>query len=184
MDSGLGIIPGHVFEQLPAFWSIIQKHSQLFDRLIVDSEDRLLHSELRFFKDYPEVLRLNPRIRLFRTTQQAKIQDTQISLSVRRSDILADSFARLAGLRGRAFLGRLHVQFFGEMGINAGGLTRDWFATLVRAIFNPNFTLFIAAANGRSSQLNPLARNFANGSDSLGALSLARCTTESASTLL
>jgi hypothetical protein len=107
------------------FGRLLKSIRPFFDRFIAESDDRLLHNELRFFKDYPEILRLSPRIRLFRTTQQAKIQDAQISLSVRRSDILADSFARLTSLRRRALFGRLHVQFFGEAGIDVGGITRD-----------------------------------------------------------
>jgi E3 ubiquitin-protein ligase HUWE1 len=72
---------------------------------------------------------------------------------------LSDSFQRLSGVRGKDFLKRIHVTFQGEPGIDAGGVSRDWFTNLVKAIFNPNYALFIPTANGRASQPNPMSRS-------------------------
>lgn len=38
---------------------------------------------------------------------------------------------------------RLRIQFEGEEGIDAGGLTREWFVILSKEIFNPNYCLFL-----------------------------------------
>lgn len=43
---------------------------------------------------------------------------------------------------------RFRVEFEGEEGSDAGGLTREWFSLVVREIFNPNYVLF------RSSESN------------------------------
>ena len=53
--------------------------------------------------------------------------------------------------------GKLRVQFVGEEGMDAGGLTREWFGTLAREMFNPNYALFIPSANGVSFQPNSLS---------------------------
>jgi E3 ubiquitin-protein ligase HUWE1 len=42
--------------------------------------------------------------------------------------------------------GRLHVQFNGEEGIDAGGVTREWYVILARQIFDPNYALFCRSA--------------------------------------
>jgi HECT-domain (ubiquitin-transferase) len=42
-------------------------------------------------------------------------------------------------------------------GIDAGGLTREWYLVLSREIFNPNYALFTAAADGATFQPNPLS---------------------------
>jgi E3 ubiquitin-protein ligase HUWE1 len=146
-----------LYDQAPDFWNIIKKHSELFNRLIEDSSDQIFN-ELKIVRNYPEIMKLNLRVRFFRLFQLHKLRDGRLILIVQRDTILSDSFARLSKIHPEALLDQIRVQFIGENGIDIGGLTRDWFSTLVKAIFNPNFTLFIPAANGRSSQPNPLAR--------------------------
>ena len=40
----------------------------------------------------------------------------------------------------------------GEEGIDAGGLTREWYTILAREIFNPNIALFEISPSGRDVQ--------------------------------
>lgn len=44
--------------------------------------------------------------------------------------------------------GNLNVEYSNESGIDAGGLTRDFFIELSRALFNPNYSLFSLTSNG------------------------------------
>ncbi len=46
--------------------------------------------------------------------------------------------------------GKLNIEFSGEEGMDAGGLTREWFLLLSKEIFNPNYALFIPNANGNT----------------------------------
>jgi E3 ubiquitin-protein ligase HUWE1 len=48
----------------------------------------------------------------------------------------------------------LNVTFANEPAVDAGGVTRDWFTSVVREIFNPNYLLFVPSTNRRSSQPN------------------------------
>lgn len=41
--------------------------------------------------------------------------------------------------------------------MDAGGLSREWYSLLAREMFNPNYALFIQAANGVSFQPNPMS---------------------------
>ena len=54
-------------------------------------------------------------------------------------------------------LTRYNLQFFYLTGIDAGGLTREWYLVLSREIFNCNYALFTAAADGATFQPNPLS---------------------------
>lgn len=43
---------------------------------------------------------------------------------------------------------RLSVVFHGEEGIDAGGVTREWYSVLAREIFNENYALFRSTHDG------------------------------------
>lgn len=58
--------------------------------------------------------------------------------------------------------GRLSIKFHDEDGIDAGGVTREWFAVLSRQMFDPNYALFKVSAvdkityqPNRMSYINP-----------------------------
>ncbi|KAG6685953.1 hypothetical protein I3842_12G137700 [Carya illinoinensis] len=51
--------------------------------------------------------------------------------------------------------GRLNVQFQGEEGIDAGGLTREWYQLLSRVIFDKGALLFTTVGNNATFQPNP-----------------------------
>lgn len=38
--------------------------------------------------------------------------------------------------------GKLSVKFYDEEGVDAGGVTREWFSVLARQMFNPGYALF------------------------------------------
>lgn len=53
------------------------------------------------------------------------------------------------------YRGKLQVSFYGEEGIDAGGLTREWYSVLSREMFDQNKALFQAAADGATYQVRP-----------------------------
>jgi len=68
----------------------------------------------------------------------------RLSIRVRRSHVFEDSFQQLrhkspAEMRGR-------MRHGGEEGIDASGLTRDWYDTLAKEMFNENYVLFTRSA--------------------------------------
>jgi E3 ubiquitin-protein ligase HUWE1 len=71
--------------------------------------------------------------------------------------IFEDSFHQLRMRTAEEMRGRLAVNFHGEEGIDAGGVSREWFLVLAREIFNPNYALFLAANDGATFQPNPLS---------------------------
>lgn len=65
-----------------------------------------------------------------------------IRLNVRRNVVFMDSFRQLRMRTGEEMKGKLYVHFQGEEGIDAGGLTREWFGILAKEMFNPDYALF------------------------------------------
>eukprot|EP01025_Chloroclados_australasicus_P025412 TRINITY_DN25382_c0_g1_i2.p1 TRINITY_DN25382_c0_g1~~TRINITY_DN25382_c0_g1_i2.p1 ORF type:complete len:386 (+),score=37.31 TRINITY_DN25382_c0_g1_i2:150-1160(+) len=52
--------------------------------------------------------------------------------------------------------GKLMVSFQGEEGIDAGGVSREWYMVMAREMFNPNLALFISTPQGANTfQPNP-----------------------------
>lgn len=65
-----------------------------------------------------------------------------IRLNVRRNLVFMDSFHQLRIRNGEEMKGKMVVHFQGEEGVDAGGLTREWYAILAREMFNPDYALF------------------------------------------
>lgn len=89
--------------------------------------------------------------------KQLKLQNNRhhygnINLRCRRKDIFMDSYHRISKLKPEELKGKLHVEFDGEEGVDAGGVTREWFLMLSKEIFNPNYALFTPSLNGQMFQ--------------------------------
>ena len=66
-----------------------------------------------------------------------------ISLPISREHVLLDSKAAFDALRGEAALrGRLEVAYKGEEGIDAGGLSREWYTIVAREMFRPDYGMW------------------------------------------
>ena len=74
-----------------------------------------------------------------------------IQVTVDRSKmfrIFEDSYEQLRYLSKEEFMGRVHVEFVGERGQDAGGLMREWFTEIAKEMFNPNLGMFKLADSG------------------------------------
>ncbi|KAF5386145.1 hypothetical protein D9615_002574 [Tricholomella constricta] len=66
-----------------------------------------------------------------------------LQLNVRRARVFEDSFQYLQRKTGEQIkYGKLSVRFYDEEGVDAGGVTREWFQILARQMFDPNNALF------------------------------------------
>jgi len=46
--------------------------------------------------------------------------------------------------------GKISVEFTGEEGMDAGGLTREWYMLLSKSIFNRDYALFTLSSTGNT----------------------------------
>ncbi|KAF8625408.1 hypothetical protein AX15_005373 [Amanita polypyramis BW_CC] len=75
-----------------------------------------------------------------------------IPLNVRRARVFEDSFQHLQRKTGEHIkYGKLSVRFYQEEGVDAGGVTREWFQILARQMFDPNNALFQPCAADRQT---------------------------------
>ncbi|KAK7472586.1 E3 ubiquitin-protein ligase tom1 [Stygiomarasmius scandens] len=66
-----------------------------------------------------------------------------VQLNVRRARVFEDSFQQFQRRSGDQIkYGKLSIRFYEEEGVDAGGLTREWFQILARQMFDPNNALF------------------------------------------
>ena len=94
---------------------------------------------------------------LRRQRQAATRRAGSLRVSVRRENCMEDSFEQLRFKKPDELRGRLHVTFSGEEGIDAGGLTREWYSVLAKDVFNPGYCLFSPTSDGATYQPNAMS---------------------------
>ncbi|KAJ3408711.1 putative E3 ubiquitin-protein ligase, partial [Chytridiales sp. JEL 0842] len=77
----------------------------------------------------------------FRTAIHGLVTDPFLSLHVRRHALIEDSLNQLQS-RHIDLKKKLRIEFVNEDGVDAGGLTKEWFLLLVRDLFDPQYGMF------------------------------------------
>mmetsp|Transcript_11818 Transcript_11818/g.36038 ORF Transcript_11818/g.36038 Transcript_11818/m.36038 type:complete len:1826 (+) Transcript_11818:227-5704(+) len=96
----------------------------------------------------------------------AEARPSTIRIRVRRSQVFEDSYYQLRLRTADEMKGRLNVQFLEEEGIDAGGVTREWYTILARKIFDANYALF-RRSTAKSATYQPNTLSYIN-EDHLG----------------
>lgn len=86
---------------------------------------------------------------------QASRRHGSLRLTIRRDHVFEDAYRQLRLRTADEMRGRLHVTFVNEEGVDAGGLSREFFGILAKEIFNPNYALFTSTEDGCTFQPNP-----------------------------
>ncbi|XP_074037412.1 E3 ubiquitin-protein ligase Nedd4 isoform X4 [Leptinotarsa decemlineata] len=83
----------------------------------------------------------------------------KFEIKVRRRSILEDSFRVITSVsRVDLLKTKLWVEFEGEVGLDYGGLAREWFYLLSKEMFNPYYGLFeYSAMDNYTLQINPFS---------------------------
>ncbi|KDO19036.1 hypothetical protein SPRG_15222, partial [Saprolegnia parasitica CBS 223.65] len=80
----------------------------------------------------------------------------KVKVKVYRDKILTESLEILLALPQDKLCSFTRVSLYGESGVDAGGLQREWYTLLTHALFEPSTGLFIAANQAeRSFGINP-----------------------------
>merc|ERR1712224_953394 len=74
-----------------------------------------------------------------------------VKIVVRRHSLLSDSVDAIMSLGRDDMRKRGRIEFMGEPGIEAGGLTREWFQLVTEQIFDPDFGLWLSSNNNQMS---------------------------------
>ncbi|CAA0843325.1 E3 ubiquitin-protein ligase UPL1 [Striga hermonthica] len=145
-----------VDEKHVAFLRFSEKHRKLLNAFVRQNPG-LLEKSFSLMLKVPRFIDFDNKRSHFRSKIK-NLHDTQHSplrISVRRAYILEDSYNQLRLRPAQDLKGRLTVHFQGEEGIDAGGLTREWYQLLSRVIFDKGALLFTTVGNESTFQPNP-----------------------------
>ncbi|XP_050235135.1 E3 ubiquitin-protein ligase UPL2-like isoform X2 [Mercurialis annua] len=145
-----------VDEKHVAFVKFSEKHRKLLNAFIRQNPG-LLEKSFSLMLKVPRFVDFDNKRSHFRSKikHQHDHHQSPLRISVRRAYILEDSYNQLRMRSAQDLKGRLNVHFQGEEGIDAGGLTREWYQLLSRVIFDKGALLFTTVGNDSTFQPNP-----------------------------
>ncbi|WWC91853.1 uncharacterized protein L201_006800 [Kwoniella dendrophila CBS 6074] len=114
---------------------------------IVRNNPSLLSGSFSLLIRNPRVLEFDNKRNWFfqklKRKRDSHIPTSVIPLNIRRQYVFEDSFHAMQRRTGDEIkYGKLSVKFYNEDGVDAGGVTREWYSVLAQQIFDPNFALF------------------------------------------
>lgn len=139
-----------------AFLRFSERHKKLLNAFIRQNPG-LLEKSFSLMLKVPRFIDFDNKRSHFRSKikHQHDHHHSPLRISVRRAYILEDSYNQLRMRSAQDLKGRLTVHFQGEEGIDAGGLTREWYQLLSRVIFDKGALLFTTVGNESTFQPNP-----------------------------
>ncbi|KAF8525043.1 hypothetical protein BU17DRAFT_41797 [Hysterangium stoloniferum] len=158
------ITPRESMEDL--FVSFTDAHRKVLN-LMVRNNPSLMSGSFALLVQNPRVLDFDNKRNYFYQQLRRRPHNREhhgtLQLNVRRPRVFEDSFQYLQRKSGEQIkYGKLSVRFYDEEGVDAGGVTREWFQILARQMFNPNYALFEPCAAdkltyqpNRASWVNP-----------------------------
>lgn len=143
--------------------SFVEKHRGPINA-ILRANPPLLESSFKGALKHPHAIDFDNKKAYFRNIirkRSSEVHAGTIRINVRRDRVFDDSYQQLRLRTPNEMKGRLHVQFTGEEGVDAGGVTREWYIILARQIFDPNYVLFTRSA-AKSATYQPDKRSYIN----------------------
>jgi hypothetical protein len=139
------------------FTRFADKHRRLLNAFVRQNPG-LLEKSLSLILKTPRLIDFDNKRAYFRSRirhQHEQQHYAPLRICVRRAYVLEDSYNQLRMRTPDELKGWLTVQFQGEEGIDAGGLTREWYQLLSRVTFDKGALLFTTVGNELTFQPNP-----------------------------
>lgn len=139
------------------FLNFTEEHRRILNELVRNNPGLMKGTFQNLVKN-PKVLEFDNKRNWFNRSvhNRNQIRDGRtfpsLQLSVRRDQVFHDSFKSLYFKSGEEMkFGKLNIRFHGEEGVDAGGVTREWFQVLSRQMFDPNYALFVPVSSDRTT---------------------------------
>jgi E3 ubiquitin-protein ligase HUWE1 len=140
------------------FFTFTDENRRILNEL-VRNNPKLMSGTFSLLVKNPKVLEFDNKRNYFSRSVRARGAHLQshrgsgtLNLQVRRDDVFTDSFKSLYYKTGDEIkFGKLNVKFLNEEGIDAGGVTREWFQALSRQMFNADWALFTPVSSDRTT---------------------------------
>ncbi|AET39190.1 E3 ubiquitin-protein ligase TOM1 Ecym_4111 [Eremothecium cymbalariae DBVPG len=145
------------------FFAFTDLHKKLLNEMI-RSNPKLMSGPFSLLVKNPKILDFDNKRYYFTAQLRSSNHDRpKISISVRREHVFLDSYRSLFFKSNEDIKNsKLEIAFKGEAGVDAGGVTREWYQVLSRQMFNPDYALFLPVASdkttfrpNRTSGINP-----------------------------
>ncbi|KAI2473451.1 hypothetical protein F4781DRAFT_427465 [Annulohypoxylon bovei var. microspora] len=138
------------------FFTFTEEHRRILNELVRNNPSLMKGTFSHLVKN-PKVLEFDNKRNWFNRSVHNKQQVGQrphpmLQLQVRREHVFHDSFRSLYFKSGEEMkFGKLSIRFHGEEGVDAGGVTREWFQVLARQMFDANYCLFVPVSSDRTT---------------------------------
>ncbi|EUC50397.1 hypothetical protein COCMIDRAFT_81806 [Bipolaris oryzae ATCC 44560] len=137
------------------FFNFTEEHRKILNDL-VRQNPKLMSGTFSLLVKNSKVLEFDNKRNYFNRKLHSRGGDRQahppLQLSVRRDQVFLDSFKSLYFKSADEMkYGKLSIRFHGEEGVDAGGVTREWFQSISRQMFNPDYALFVPVASDRTT---------------------------------
>lgn len=140
---------------LQHFFAFTEEHKKILNQMVRNNPG-LMSGTFALLTENPKVLEFDNKRNYFgrklRDRGQNKDHYQTIQLHVRRDAVFLDSYKELHFKTGNEIkYSKLNIRFTGEEGIDAGGVSREWFQVLARQMFDPNYALFVPVNANRNT---------------------------------
>lgn len=145
------------------FFTFTSEHKKILN-LMVRANPKLMSGPFSMLVRNPHILEFDNKKNFFdRKLHSDNALKSTLNVNVRRDQVFLDSFRSLFYKPTEEFKNaKLDIKFKGEDGVDAGGVTREWYQVLSRQMFNPDYALFTPVAAdkttfhpNRTSWVNP-----------------------------
>jgi E3 ubiquitin-protein ligase HUWE1 len=138
------------------FFTFTEEHRKILNDLVRHTP-KLMSGTFSLLVKNPKVLEFDNKRNYFSRSIHNKSPSTRqafpaLQLAVRRDLVFHDSYKHLYFKTGDEMkYGKLSIRFHGEEGVDAGGVTREWFQVLSRQMFDPGYALFVPVSSDRTT---------------------------------
>lgn len=163
-DEGVGIDVVATDKTLDERLAVFVERHRVAINALLRANGTLLETSFKGALRHPHAIDFDNKKTYFRNVIRRRSSAAHagaIRISVRRDRVFDDSYQQLRLRTPNEMKGRLHVQFTGEEGVDAGGVTREWYTILARQIFDPNYVLFTRSA-AKAATYQPDKRSYIN----------------------
>lgn len=145
------------------FFPFTDAHKKLLNQMI-RSNPKLMSGPFALLVKNPKVLDFDNKRYFFNAKLKSDNQERpKLPITVRREQVFLDSYRALFFKTNDEIKNsKLEITFKGESGVDAGGVTREWYQVLSRQMFNPDYALFLPVPSdkttfhpNRTSGINP-----------------------------
>ncbi|KAI7489238.1 putative E3 ubiquitin-protein ligase, partial [Hortaea werneckii] len=137
------------------FFKFTEDNRKILNELIRNNP-KLMSGNLSILAKNSKVLEFDNKRTYFnrklRSRGDARVPHPSLQLNIRRDNVFMDSYKSLYFKSAEEIkYGKLNIRFHGEEGIDAGGVSREWFGSMARQMFNPDYALFNPVASDRTT---------------------------------